>query len=182
MSAAISRIRVRPGRHRRALRAFTLIELLIVIVVLAILASLALPTLAAATGPLARPIADLLENDLRLARLEAMGATRSTTLVIGASRDRWWLQPADEPAQERAFPATLRIIGADLLKAYEGHRLDVTVNDEELAAGDTAVALFSASGTRDDATIRLELHSPLEGGVLARWRVDPGRTRLRDDE
>ena len=167
--------------RRRWASAFTLIEILVVVVVLGILASLALPTLAGAVAPLSRPVADLIENDLRLARFDAMGSMRETVLVVGEDRRRWWLQPAGELSQERALPASLRALGFDTLKPFEAHRLSVTVNGEELPDGDAVLVGFDSEGPRNDTTVVLSLVSPVNDTEVARWRIDPRRTRLRDE-
>lgn len=165
----------------RAARGFTLIEMLVVVVVMAILASVALPTLAGASAPLARPIADLLENDLRIARFEAMGSMRDTLLVVGEARDRWWLQPAGELEPARALPASLRVIGVDTLKPYEGHGISVLINGEEPADGAVILAQFDSEGTRNDTTIHIALTAAMSKSRLATWRLDPRRTRLREE-
>ena len=168
--------------ERRWASAFTLIEILVVVVILGILASLALPTLAGAVAPLSRPVADLIENDLRLARFDAMGSMRETVLVVGEDRRRWWLQPAGELSQEDALPASLRALGFDSLKPFEAHRLSITVNGEDLPDGDAVLVRFDSEGTRNDTTVVLSLVSPVNDTEVARWRIDPRRTRLRDEE
>ena len=179
-------LRRRRSERRRSERhwasAFTLIEILVVVVILGILASLALPTLAGAVAPLSRPVADLIENDLRLARFDAMGSMRETVLVVGEDRRRWWLQPAGELSQEDALPASLRALGFDSLKPFEAHRLSITVNGEDLPDGDAVLVRFDSEGTRNDTTVVLSLVSPVNDTEVARWRIDPRRTRLRDEE
>ena len=172
----------RQARRCRRARAFTLIEILVVVTVMAILASIALPTLAGASAPLTRPIADLLENDLRLARFESMGSMRETVLVVGAERDRWWLQPAGELGADRALPPTLRIVGSDTLRPYEGHRLAITVNGEDLPDGDAVFASFDSDGTRNDSSVRCALTSPVDEGEIAAWRLDSRRIRMREEQ
>lgn len=174
--------RARRLRHSWLMRAFTLIEILVVVAVIAILASVTLPTLAGATAPLARPIADLIEDDLRLARFEAMGSMRETVVVVGADRDRWWLQPAGELGAERALPATMRVIGLDTLTPYQGHRIAITVDGEDLPVGDAMFASFDSDGTRNDSTVRCALVSPLDQRELAAWRLEARRTRMREEQ
>lgn len=164
------------------LRAFTLIEVLVVVLVLAILASVTLPTLAGAAAPIARPVAELLENDLRRGRLEAMGSMRETVLVIDAERDGWWLQPAAELSRERALAASLRVFGSGTLAPYAGHRLTVSVDGVDLADGDAVLARFDEEGTRDASTARIALVSPIDDGELGRWSLESRRVRLREAE
>lgn len=170
----------------RGLRAFTLVEVLVVVIVLAILASVALPTLAGASAPIARPIADLLENDLRRARLEAMGSMRETVLAIGADRDSWWLQPAGdlnpELGRDRALAASLRVFGSGTLEPYAGHRLAVAVDGANLADGDAVLARFDDEGTRDASTARIALVSPIDEREIGSWSLESRRVRLREAE
>ncbi|MFN9076552.1 MAG: prepilin-type N-terminal cleavage/methylation domain-containing protein, partial [bacterium] len=86
--------RARRLRHGRLMRAFTLIEILVVVAVIAILASVTLPTLAGATAPLARPSADLIEDDLRRGRGAGRAAWRAPGEEVGAYRARSRLQAA----------------------------------------------------------------------------------------
>lgn len=182
----------------RRLRAFTLVEVLVVVIVLAILASVALPTLAGASAPIARPIADLLENDLRRARLEAMGSMRETVLAIGADRDSWWLQPtggvgagqgsgvgpavAPVLGRDLALAASLRVFGSGTLEPYAGHRLAVAIDGVDLADGDAILARFDDEGTRDASTARIALVSPIDQREIGNWSLDSRRVRLREAE
>jgi prepilin-type N-terminal cleavage/methylation domain-containing protein len=166
-----------PVRAARA--AFTLVEVLIVILVLAILASLVLPSLANASTPLVRPIGDLLEADLRRARIESMGGLRETALVVGAERDRWWLQPLGALGEDRALPSSLRVFGSGSLRPYADHRLGLWRNGAALPAGDAIVAQFDLEGTRDDGAIGFALMDPTGSIELARWTLPPQRTRLK---
>lgn len=163
-------------------RAFTLVEVMVVVLVLAILASVAVPSLVGATAPLARPIADLIETDLRLGRLEALRSSEATILVVGEDRASWWLQPDGEPSRELALPATLRVFGSGTLDPYGGHRLVIALEGGDAPEGDVVVARFDPEGTRDESTIDFTLVSPLGEAELGVWRLEPRRTRLRDQE
>ncbi len=162
-------------------RAFTLVELIVVIAVVAILASIAIPTVAGAVTPLARPVAELIECDLRRARLESMGSARETLLVVGEDRDSWWLQPTGEVTSERALPAATRVFGSGTLGPFAGHRISIAINGSEAESGDVVIARFDAEGTRDAATVVVTLVSPIAEAEMESWRIEPRRTRLRSE-
>jgi prepilin-type N-terminal cleavage/methylation domain-containing protein len=166
---------------RRA-RAFTLVELLLVVVVLAIMASLVVPTLANAAAPLTDQLAALLEADLKRGRLNAMGTMQRTILVIGADRDRWWLQPTGDISQERAIDASLRMLGSGNLSSFDGHRLVVQLGGDDAPEGDVVVATFDLEGNRDTVEIGVALVAPQAEEPLVQWTVRPERTRVAQVE
>lgn len=164
-------LRLRPG--------FTLVELLIVVLALAILSTLTVPMLASATTPLVRPIADLLEADLRRARLESIGAGQEVVLVVGGDRMQWWLQRAGPLDPANAIPTSHRLLGSGELRPFADHALAIKVDGADMDAGDAVLARFDVEGARDSTTIEVTFVSP--GGLteLAQWRIEPGKTRLK---
>ncbi|MEY3142676.1 MAG: hypothetical protein RLY21_1169 [Planctomycetota bacterium] len=170
------------ARHRRcsARRAFSLIEIVIVVLVLAILASLVVPSLANATAPLPRTIADLLEADFRRARTEAIGTVREMQMVVGADRDRWWLQPTGPLDAARAMPTSLRILGNGNLAPFAGIRLEPTIDGRIPSNGLVAFAIFSTEGLRSDSQLELALVATATAQTLIQWRVQPQRSQLTE--
>lgn len=165
--------------RRCARRAFTLVEVLIVVLILGIMATLALPNLANATAPLTAPIGELLAEDLRRARLESMSLLKETVVVVGADRDRWWIQAAGELDEARALPSSLRILGTGNLRPYAAQRLEVALDGAPPPKGDAVLARFDIEGTRDDAALSIALVGASDDLELARWHVAPQRTRLK---
>lgn len=170
------------ARHRwcPARRAFSLVEVLIVVLVLAILASLVVPSLANATAPLPRTIADLLEADFRRARTEAIGTVREMQMVVGADRDRWWLQPSGPLEPARAVPASMRILGNDNLAPFAGIRLEPTIDGRTPSNGPVAFAIFSTEGLRTATRLDLALVAAANAQTLIEWRAQPQRSQLTE--
>ena len=162
----------------RFTRAFTLIELLLVVLILAIMASLVVPTLANATAPINDQVSALLEADMKRGKLSAMGAMTPTMLVVGADRNRWWLQPAGKVSEESATESSLRVLGQGNLSPFAGHRLEVTLAGDEAPNGDVVVATFDLEGGRDTVEVGFQLVGPNADEPLARWTVRPERTRV----
>lgn len=165
---------------RRRLRAFTLVEVMIVVLVVAILASLVVPSLASATAPLPRTIGDVLDADFRRARIEAVANVREMHVVVGADRDRWWIQPAGAARTAAALPSSLRILGTGNLASFDGLRIAPIVNGSPAARGAVAFAAFTAEGLRTNSRLEIELIAPAAEQPLARWRVEPQRSSLND--
>jgi prepilin-type N-terminal cleavage/methylation domain-containing protein len=178
-------------------RAFTLIELVVVVAILAVLAAAVLPGLANAATPTARPVVDLLEADLRRAKIEAMSALQPTQLVVAADRRRWWLQPLGELGDDRALPSSLRAFGFGALSPYEGFTLDIRINNVLADAEDVAIAIFDDLGSRDAREVEITIVSPAtEDGngvetdtqmigdgsgapTQSRWTLEAQRTRFQ---
>jgi Tfp pilus assembly protein FimT len=152
----------------------------IVVLVLAILASLVVPSLANATAPLPRTIADLLEADFRRARTEAIGTVREMQMVVGADRDRWWLQPTGPLDAARAMPTSLRILGNGNLAPFAGIRLEPTIDGRIPSNGLVAFAIFSTEGLRSDSQLELALVATATAQTLIQWRVQPQRSQLTE--
>jgi prepilin-type N-terminal cleavage/methylation domain-containing protein len=161
-------------------RAFTLVEVLIVVLLLGILASLVVPSLANATAPLPRTVADLLEADFRRARIEALGAVAQMQLVVGADRDRWWLQPAGQLDPSRALPTSLRVLGNGNLAPFAGLALEPTIDGVAATRGPVAFAVFTPEGLRTGSRLELALVARATGGTLIEWRVPPQRSQLTE--
>jgi prepilin-type N-terminal cleavage/methylation domain-containing protein len=162
----------------RLARAFTLVELLLVVLVLAVMASLVVPTLANALAPIAEHVAALLESDLRRARLHSMGTLRPSVLVVGADRDRWWLQPAGPISEDRALEGSLRVLGQGNLAPFTGHRLEVAFAGADAPEGNVVAATFDLEGNRDAREIGFALRPTDAEEPIARWTARPERTRL----
>lgn len=180
----------RRGRRRAGSHAaFTLVEVLIVAIILGILASVVVPSLGSASTPIPRSIADLIELDLRRARIESIGAVRETSLIVGKSGDSWWLQSVGKPDPANALPSSMRRLGSGNLAPFAGYALEIKFNGALAPDEEVAVAIFDANGTRDSATIELTLRSSArhktpspddDSSVLARWRLDAQRTTLTE--
>jgi prepilin-type N-terminal cleavage/methylation domain-containing protein len=166
----------------RGAHAFTLVELLLVVIVLAVAASFVVPTLANASAPIGEHLASLLESDLRRARLHSMGTLRSSILVVGADRDRWWLQPVGDIREDRAIEGSLRVFGMGNLGPFAGHRLEVALDGADAPEGSVAVATFDLEGNRDAREIGFALLAPDAEAPLARWTTRAERTRLVPQE
>lgn len=167
-----------PRTRRRS--GFTLIEVLIVVLVLAIFASMVVPGLANAQAPIPRPLADLIELDLRRAAIESVGSVRETVLVIGKERDRWWIQPGGRIDASLALPTSQRVLGTGNLAPFAGHRLDIVIDGARLPRGDAVAAAFDQRGTRDRAAVELTLLQAADGAQVARWTLEAQRTKLKD--
>ena len=168
---------------------FTLVEILIVAVILGILASVVVPSLGSASSPIPRPIADLLELDMRRARIESIGAVRETNLVIGKSRDSWWLQSVGKPDPTRALPSSMRQFGSGNLAPFAGHALEVKFDGAPAPDEEAVIAIFDENGTKSGVTVEIVLRpstretpagNDKDTSVLARWRIDPQRTTVTD--
>ena len=159
---------------------FTIVELLLVVIALGVIASLVVPSLANATAPVPRPVADLLQNDLRRARIESIGSAREMQLIIGQERDRWWLQPASAPDANAALPSSLRVLGQGNLAPFEGLRFELRVDGVTPPRAHTPIATYSSQGARDRRQVDLALLQPLDERAIARWRLEPQRSRLID--
>lgn len=162
----------------RCAKAFSLIEVLLVVLVLAIMASLVVPTLAGAAAPLSDQVAATLEADLKRGRLAAMGAMQRTVLVVGADRDRWWLQPDGAIGESLAAESSLRMLGVGNLSPFAGHRIGVEIGGDAPPDGDVVVATFDLEGNRDMNEIGLALIAPGSEEPIVQWTVRPERTRL----
>jgi prepilin-type N-terminal cleavage/methylation domain-containing protein len=167
-------------------RAFTLIELLVVVSIIAILAAVVVPRLSNAAAPMPRPVADVIEADLRRARIEAMSSLQPTQLVVSADRARWWLQPTGSLGDDLAIPSSLRAFGFGTLGPYGGYTLEIRIGGGLAPEGDVAIATFDDLGTRDSEEVEISLVAPqgegtqiseLTDGVT--WTLDAQRTRLR---
>ena len=159
---------------------FTIVELLLVVIALGVIASLVVPSLANATAPIPRPIADLLQHDLRRARIESIGSVREMQLIIGQERDRWWLQPASAPDANAALLSSLRVLGQGNLAPFEGLRFELRVDGATPPRAHTPIATYSSQGARDRRQVDLTLLQPLDERAIARWRLEPQRSRLID--
>lgn len=180
---------VHRGSHRSIRRGFTLVEVLIVAIVLGILASVVVPTLGNASTPMPRAVADLIELDLRRARIEAIGAVRDTTLAIGQARSSWWIQSDIKPDPTKALPSSMRQLGSGNLAPFAGYVIELSIDGSPAADEDAAIALFDANGTRDGAVVELTLRSSArhtmpspdqDASMIARWRLDGQRTTLTE--
>ncbi|MEY3142081.1 MAG: hypothetical protein RLY21_574 [Planctomycetota bacterium] len=164
--------------NSRLTRAFTLVELLLVVLILAIMASLVVPTIANASAPINDQVSALLEADMKRGKLSAMGTLTPTVLVVGAERDRWWLQSAGKVSEESAIESSMRVLGRGNLSSFAGHRLEVTLAGDEAPNGDVVVATFDLEGGRDAVEVGFQLVGPNADEPLARWNVRPERTRV----
>jgi prepilin-type N-terminal cleavage/methylation domain-containing protein len=168
--------------------AFTLIEVLVVVSIIAILAAVVVPRLSSAATPAPRPVADVLEADLRRARIEAMSSLTPTQLVVSADRARWWLQPTGGLGDDQAIASSLRAFGFGTLGPYGGYTLEIRIGGDLAPEGDVAIATFDDLGTRDNQTVEVSLVAPqgegleistLGEGETTTWTLDAQRTRLR---
>jgi len=171
-----------PTSGAQRMRGFTLVELLIVAVVLAVLAAIVVPTLGNATAPLPRPLADLIEHDLRRARIESIGQVREMLVVVGRERDRWWIQTADAAGAQGALPNSVRILGRGTLAPFEGLALELRVDGATPPSADALIAAYTAQGVRDNRTVDVTLVHQAADEPVARWRIAPQRSRLQDIE
>lgn len=169
-----------PVPSSRPRSGFTIIEMLIVVIVLGVLASLVIPSLASATLPIPRSLADLVEYDLRRARVESVGMVSEVNMVVGRDRDRWWLQRAGTANVAAALPSSVRVLGRGSLGGFEGLRLELRIDGATPPRGEAAVATYSPQGERDRRTIELRLLEPDTKSELGRWRIDPQRSKLND--
>ncbi|MBS0449404.1 MAG: GspH/FimT family pseudopilin [Proteobacteria bacterium] len=83
------------SRPPRRARGFTLIELATVVTVAALLMTAAIPAIASWLGNArARTVAEMLQNDLRLAQVEALRRNRQTVFALTSSTPAWNTTPA----------------------------------------------------------------------------------------
>ncbi len=158
-------------------RGMSFIELMVVLGVLALFAVVVIPGVASAHLPLAQPIQEMLEADLRRARTESLARGEAVVMVAAADGTRWWLALATSPESELA--GTQRSFGHGALSAFTNTSLRAQhVVDDGIHTDDeqTIVAQFDSLGTRDDAIVELTLSA--ENANIAQWTLSAGRTRL----
>lgn len=171
-------LRARPSRRRGAPRGFTLVEIMIVVLILAILATVTTPALLSATTPLPQSMIEVVEIDMRRARIEAIARIQPVHLIVGAGRDRWWL--ANSSTDLTPIDGTERILGVGALGPFAGYRLEVRVNGGAIPSGNQVIAQFDAVGTRDNGEVRISLFTADSGAHQAgSWFVEPERTKFQ---
>jgi len=168
-----------PRAHR--LRAFTFVEVMVVAAILAILAVVVMPNILSATTPMPAPVGEALEADLRRARIESISRLEPIVVVVGASRDRWWIARATEP--DEPLPGTGRVLGTGTLSPFIGHSLQIGLGvDAEDPQGNAIVARFDQFGSRDGGQVSFRLRRfglDAEPTTIGSWTLEPQRTRLR---
>lgn len=162
-------------------RAMTFIELMVVLGVLALFAMVVIPGVAGARVPLAQPIQEMLEADLRRARTESLARAEAVVMVAAENGSGWWLALASSPQSE--LTGTKRSFGHGVLSEFTTTSLHVrnfidegdnVIDEEQIDAH--VVAQFDALGTRDDRIKELTLSA--EKANIAQWTLCAGRTRL----
>lgn len=163
-------------------RGFTFVEVLVVVGILGLFASLVIPRLASAKLPVATPVENTLEADLRLARTEAIARARPMAFVIADNGSAWWIAEATNPTEP--IERTRREFGRGALTELDGVTIAVTNSDSAThLAHESAhvIATFDALGTRDAGAVELFARDA-RGLEIARWILPAGRTRLAPAE
>lgn len=163
-------------------RGFTFVEVLVVVGILGLFASLVIPRLASAKLPVATPVENTLEADLRLARTEAIARARTIAFVIAEDGAAWWIAEATNPTEP--IERTRREFGRGALTELDGVTIAVESSDHGSVSKLQSVhviATFDALGTRDTGVVEL-LARDARGSHIARWTLPAGRTRLTPAE
>jgi prepilin-type N-terminal cleavage/methylation domain-containing protein len=172
-------------RYHIARRAFSFVEVLVVVGILGLFAALVIPRLASAKLPLATPVENTLEADLRLARTEAIARAKPVVFVLAAGGDAWWIADAANPSEP--IERTRREFGRGTLTELNGVTIEVASGEfngqltppdsPRDAAGVHVIATFDALGTRDSDVVQFTARDE-HGLRIAHWTLPAGRTRL----
>ncbi|MFM1868541.1 MAG: hypothetical protein RL591_1949 [Planctomycetota bacterium] len=175
--------------HHAWRRAFSFVEVLVVVGILGLFAALVIPRLASARLPLATPVENTLEADLRLARTEAIARSKPIVFVVAEGGDAWWIADATTPSEP--IDRTRREFGRGALTELHGVTIEVAnvvpnmeleselvpSEDARHADGVSVVATFDALGTRDNDVVYFTARDE-RGLRFAHWTLPAGRTRL----